>query len=660
MKKRFLYVIAAVFIIFLISACTNLTPNNPPTAPSNPSPANGTTDVSLTPTLSWQASNDQDNDSLIYDVYFGMSADALNKIATNLPSTSYTLSTALEYKTTYFWKVVAKDGNGGITESPVWKFTTIDRKGTVLVKAYNTGYAVDGASVKIKSGANVLATGTTNENGEFTFGLAAFPEKIDIEVTKDQYALSKVEGLKVSDLVGNVKEVVMKTAGLKPDPSTQTFPTVTLKLFDLDGNELNPASITDNFLLRVDVESDNDPSAIYAKIGMVPGAGFLGPREYVPDTKEATFTMDVSTYNGEQTLYVVFYDYNNNRVEKIEYLTINRSVTPSEQSLFVPINPVEFGFVGLIAYTRNQGVEFNSNTRDAILKTIADKYANKMSRTDLSSNFQPMKSLGKGLNAAPKGTNLWVEVSWIDYDTLDWSGLVGPNVVRPDGYNVYRSFDGVHYQKVGSTTSYYLIDFSAQNAPSKKVWYAVSSYKGTQESRLVYLGSVVPIDSFNVNLKTPADRATNVSRQPEFVWEPTVALTSPESDVEYHYTMWIYDLVQSENFILPGILDGNTIYTYDFVTNSATEVSVTYKGNEGSPEYQDLSWFLYLPDGIYLCDSNKLEPAKTYDWGIDYAYAMAYDNDSIAMSIAIDAGWGIDPIGSVVAPEVQNEFTTGN
>lgn len=104
--------------------------------------------------------------------------------------------------------------------------------------------------------------------------------------------------------------------------------------------------------------------------------------------------------------------------------------------------------------------------------------------------------------------------------------------------------------------------------------------KGRKRVDWLILGSVT-IDSFNVNLKDTCGQGNNVSRQPEFVWEPTVALTSPELDVEYHLLMmWIYDLVQSENFILPGILDGNTIYTYDFVTNSATEVSVTYKGNE--------------------------------------------------------------------------------
>ena len=279
---------------------------------------------------------------------------------------------------------------------------------------------------------------------------------------------------------------------------------------------------------------------------------------------------------------------------------------------------------------------------------------------NLRQDFEPLKNFGRGIEAAPKGTNLWIEVSWFDYDTLDYYGLVEPDVVRPDGYNVYRSFDGVNYRKIATVPSGYYRDPSAQNEVGKEVWYAVSSYRGNEESELVELGSVVPLDSFNVNLKSPADRETNVSRQPTFVWEPTKELTSPESVVEFYYTIWIYDLVQSENYIFPGILEGTDLYMYDFATEGAQEISVTFKGNEGSPEYEDLSWFLYLPDGIYEYEEdNQLEHRKTYDWGVDYAYAVSYDSDSLAWSIAVDYGWGIDPLGGVM-PEMHNEFTTGN
>ncbi|HHV01243.1 MAG TPA: hypothetical protein GXX68_03525 [Defluviitoga tunisiensis] len=653
--KKLYYVLTALVCVLMLFSCAPIL-NKAPNKPTNPTPANGASNVPINVTLKWEAT-DPDGDTLKFDLYFGEQSNPPLK-ESNLTTKSYG-PLELENDKTYHWKVVAKDPDGKTATSPVWSFSTgalVPIPGSFIVVEYNTGSAVEGATVVIKNGEDILAQGTTNEKGEVTFNVRGFPEKIDVELKKQEYALSKIEGLKVEDIVGDFKEVQLRTAKLSTDPDSQTFPEVTLIFFDLDGNELDTTNITDNFTLRVNVETDNHPSTIYAKIGNVPGAGFLGERKLASDTKTATFTnIDVSTYYGEVPLYVVFYDYNDNRVEEIEYITINRQVEEVEGRLFVPVSPVDFGYVGIVSYTRNQGVEFYS--RDKIIEIASEKVSD-YTRNNLPKGLNPLKNFGKSLEAAPKGTNLWIEISWLDYDTLNSYGLVGPNVVRPDGYNVYRSFDGVNYRKIATVGSGYYLDPSAQNEVGKKAWYAVSSYRGTEESELVALGSVVPLDSFNVNLKSPADRATNVSRQPTFVWEPTKELTSPESDVEYYYTMWIYDLVHSENYIFPGILEEDTVYMYDFATVGATEVSVTFKGNEGSPEYEDLSWFLYLSDGIYFYGDIELEPGKTYDWGVDYAYAVSYDSDSLAWSIAIDYGWDIDPLGGVM-PEIQNEFTTG-
>lgn len=655
--KKYFYLIVVLIALLTFSACIPKL-NNPPNKPSNPYPADGATNVSPNVTLTWEAS-DPDGDTLKFDLYFGEQSTP-SLVQSNLTTKSYG-PLELEYGKTYYWKVVAKDPDGETATSDVWSFTTSvppalePIPGSFTVVEYNTGPAVEGADVVVKSGDDILAQGVTDGTGKVTFNLRGFPEKIDVELKKQEHALSKIEGLKTENLVDNVKEVQLRTAKLDKEPDSQTFPEVTLSFFDLQGNELDTTNITENFTLRVDVEADNHPNIIYGKIGSVPGSGSLGEREFTPDTSTATFTnIDVSTFNGEVPLYVVFYDYNDNRVEKIEYITINREVEEVEGSLFVPVSPVDFGYVGIVAYTRNQGVEFYNN--DELLKIVSDKF-DFNGPNNLSQDFEPLKNFGTGIEAAPKGTNLWVEIGWFDYDTL--SGSVEPDVIRPDGYNVYRSFDGVNYRKIATVASGYYLDPSAQNEVGREVWYAVSSYRGDEESELVELGSVVPLDSFNVNLKSPADRETDVSTQPTFVWEPTKELTSPESVVEYHYTIWIYDLVQSENYIFPGILQGTNLYTYDFATEGAQEISVTFKGNEGSPEYEDLSWFSYLPPYIYAYEyeDNKLEPGKTYDWGVDYAYAVSYDSDSLAYSIAIDFGWGIDPFGGVM-PEMHNEFTT--
>ena len=110
------------------SFTTGAEPNNPPQVPSNPDPVNRAIGVSDTPTLSWQCI-DPDGDSLTYDVYFGTSTNP-PLVKSDLENTIYDPG-ILNYSTTYYWKVVAKDGKGGITQGSVWSFTTIMRPGAI-------------------------------------------------------------------------------------------------------------------------------------------------------------------------------------------------------------------------------------------------------------------------------------------------------------------------------------------------------------------------------------------------------------------------------------------------------------------------------------------------------------------------------------------------
>gem|GEM_PF-2122524 len=103
---------------------TELPPNHPPVAPSNPSPAsNLTTMQPTTVSLSWSCS-DQDGDALTYDVYIGTSSSPNVIVSTNQSSKNYSTS-ELSLNTTYYWKVVAKDGKGGTTTGAVWQFKTV-------------------------------------------------------------------------------------------------------------------------------------------------------------------------------------------------------------------------------------------------------------------------------------------------------------------------------------------------------------------------------------------------------------------------------------------------------------------------------------------------------------------------------------------------------
>ena len=96
--------------------------NNPPTEPGTPTPLNEATDRPTDTTLSWECS-DPDGDTLKYDVYFG---DNSNPSLVNFEQEAVTYDPGeLNTGTTYYWKIVAKDGRGGVTTGAKWEFETI-------------------------------------------------------------------------------------------------------------------------------------------------------------------------------------------------------------------------------------------------------------------------------------------------------------------------------------------------------------------------------------------------------------------------------------------------------------------------------------------------------------------------------------------------------
>ncbi|MDO5664762.1 MAG: discoidin domain-containing protein [Bacteroidia bacterium] len=82
------------------------------------SPANGAANVDLQTTLSWTAGAS----TFTHDVYFGTTSTP--PLVGNQTTNSYETPT-LNYNTTYYWRVNEKN-DIGVTEGPVWSFTTKD------------------------------------------------------------------------------------------------------------------------------------------------------------------------------------------------------------------------------------------------------------------------------------------------------------------------------------------------------------------------------------------------------------------------------------------------------------------------------------------------------------------------------------------------------
>ncbi|MHB1135156.1 MAG: PKD domain-containing protein, partial [Chloroflexota bacterium] len=99
--------------------------NAPPTAPTNPSPADGATGVAVSTNLSWTASSDPQGDPVSYQVLL---STVNPPVATasgcgTLLTTTCDPSADLAAGTTYYWRVVASDGQAS-TNGTVWSFTT--------------------------------------------------------------------------------------------------------------------------------------------------------------------------------------------------------------------------------------------------------------------------------------------------------------------------------------------------------------------------------------------------------------------------------------------------------------------------------------------------------------------------------------------------------
>ena len=76
-----------------------------------------------TATLQWTADDVDTSDILTFDVYLGTDQASLVVESSDQTATNFETAT-LTASTTYYWKVVVKDGQGGQTVGQIWNFTT--------------------------------------------------------------------------------------------------------------------------------------------------------------------------------------------------------------------------------------------------------------------------------------------------------------------------------------------------------------------------------------------------------------------------------------------------------------------------------------------------------------------------------------------------------
>lgn len=111
-----------VSLLLLLSGCSKDSSTDSPAAIalSAPWPAHAAGGIAASLTLSWRCSGPA---TCLFDVYL----DTVNPPAAQVAdgqAVGTLLQTGLAYSTTYYWRVIATDGNNPAVEGPVWSFTT--------------------------------------------------------------------------------------------------------------------------------------------------------------------------------------------------------------------------------------------------------------------------------------------------------------------------------------------------------------------------------------------------------------------------------------------------------------------------------------------------------------------------------------------------------
>lgn len=458
-----------------------------------------------------------------------------------------------------------------------WFFPSYDARIMGTVVNATGGQAVVDSYVWIHSlTSSFTATARTDGFGRFSVGVPV--GRYELKLSKAGYGSSHVIGLNVQ---GPTAVQILQREVFNPRWSARA-PVVTLRGVDEGDRFLGEIPY------RVSVQADNDVQYIYVALGKTPGSSFLSaPRqifEETPLTGEQAINPKDYGVRGDTTFQVVVYDLNGNRTHLIRNIT----VLPDQGDLSPPQD------LRAVAVTLGKQVSFFSQPDPA-------------------------------LEAAPQAGNLYVELSWEPSPTR--------NI---EGYRLYRSFNGAAYARVVTLHPDQTVyrDGNASLSVGQPVYYRLAAFRGGDESDWSEVVSVTPLPPFDVRLISPADDAIEVSRTPQFRWEPTRQVGRHQI-----YAAILWDSVLGEQFFWI------TPEPPDFLNNQRS-----WRWNQDG-RMRGTPW-------------ETLQSQRLYEWEIVYAVAVDDLAKPTAVSIAVDR-LGLEhpniPITPIGVPASDNfSFTTGN
>lgn len=138
MKNRVVAMAPVVVVLASLALLGCGDDGSAPNTPAAPYPGANAKDVAVDTVLAWECT-DPDGNELTYDVYLGTDNNP-PCVAEGISPPYYSPAENLAGDTTYYWKIVAKDGSNA-TGGPTWSFTTTSAGGGGGGGETKTGYA---------------------------------------------------------------------------------------------------------------------------------------------------------------------------------------------------------------------------------------------------------------------------------------------------------------------------------------------------------------------------------------------------------------------------------------------------------------------------------------------------------------------------------------
>ena len=439
------------------------------------------------------------------------------------------------------------------------------------------GPAVEDATVRTEDESIKVKT---DENGFFQLKLSEDDEK-DLIVEKEGFAKTRLQKVKV-----NEGEKIEFEVPLRSEFNTETWstvpPEVSIKYSGTDEELQAGDHLKGEVNFNISLKGDNEIYVYYINFSgkqRTPREGF-GVEE-----SSTTITVDTNQYNnGQNYLRILAYDTNENAV--IYTVPVDISNSPSYPATV----PSKIQMIYADSYTFSQNIEMYSKERKASIEKY-DLSKNSVVKQD-ETNIKFANGEKLDLEAAPSGAMLYINLSWMPVESAE-------------GYNVYRSFDSVNYEKYSSVTSSQLQDYSPQVSAGKKVYYRVRPYNDVGEGDYIER-KITPLPSYSVMLQSPTNKSSDVSLKPTFEWSYDKSGEFPE-DTEFFNSMWIYD---GTDYLFGGLVDLST-------------TSVEYP--------------------------NKLEPGYVYSWDVFSSHAIRFmdqDENGYSTSYSVAGEYTGDTSGT--------------